>query len=74
MKGLMNCMPHFSTKGLSTHITFTWFLSSMNSPMMLKLCMLFKAVTTYITFIWFFSSMISLMNYKGRFIIKTLTT
>ena len=64
MKGLMNCMACFSTKGLSTQITFIWLLSSVNYPMIWKVCILFKAVATNITFIWSLSSMNSAMNLK----------
>ena len=45
----------------------------MNSLMILKVCILFKAVATYITFIWFLFC-ISLMNCMGCIIIKCLAT
>ena len=66
----MNCMTYFSTKGLSTHVTFIWFLSSVNYPMILKVYILFKAVATYITFIWSLSSRNSAINWRDAFPLK----
>ena len=64
MKGLMNCMAWFSSKGLDTHITFIWLLSSMNFLINCKACIYTKCLATYITCTWLLSSKNSLMNFK----------
>ena len=74
MNPLMNCKLSASSIATATYITFIWFLSSMSSPMVLKVCIVLKAVAKYITFIRFLSSMISLMNCKPHIIIKRLAT